>query len=88
MTMIATHCICGFAELDDETVADHLHQVFTPDDMRGKDGRVHEEGMSLACSCGFMAITAEELDDHFIEAFRPEDGIGRDGRKHGRAETS
>jgi hypothetical protein len=91
--MIATHCICGFAELGDETVTDHLHHAFTPHDMRGKDGQIHEEGTDLACSCGFTGrrqtvIATEELDEHFIEAFMPDDGIGRDGRKHGRAETA
>jgi hypothetical protein len=83
--MTAVRCTCGFAELADETVTDHLLRVFSPDDLRGKDGQVHEEGNSLACSCGFTAITPDELDEHFLAMFTPKDTIGRDGNKHGPA---
>ncbi len=85
MAMIPAQCACGFTELDDETLADHLQLVFTPDDMRGEDGRIHQEGARLACFCGFTARAPEELDGHFREVFTPDDAVGRDGRKHGRA---
>jgi hypothetical protein len=82
--MIAVQCVCGFSGLADETITDHLHHVFMPADMRGKDGFVHEELSSLACSCGLTAITADELDEHFLKTFMPDDGTGRDGKRHGR----
>jgi hypothetical protein len=80
--MMAVHCSCGFKELDDEAITDHLHQVFTPEDSRGNDGLVHMEGDRLTCVCGFTAITPEELDDHFLALFTPDDAIGRDGERH------
>jgi hypothetical protein len=82
--MTAVQCECGFSELADETLTDHLHQAFAPDDMRGKDGIVHQELSSLACGCGFTAATADELDEHFLQAFTPDDGTGRDGNRHAR----
>lgn len=81
--MIAVQCACGFSGLADETITDHLHQVFAPADMRGKDGLVHEEMNSLACGCGFTATTAEALDEHFLQTFTPDDGTGRDARGMG-----
>jgi hypothetical protein len=83
--MADNQCRCGFSELADETLTDHLLRVFTPDDMRGNDGQVHEEGAALACLCGFAASTADELDEHFGIVFTPDDAIGSDGRKHGPA---
>jgi serine/threonine-protein kinase RsbW len=80
--MMTTQCACGFTELDDETLSDHLQRVFEPADRRGNDGRVHEEGTRLACVCGFAAVTGDRLDQHFLAAFTPPGGIGRDGRKH------
>jgi hypothetical protein len=80
--MTAASCSCGFTELDDETMTDHLHSVFEPDDRKGTDGQLHEEGEHLACWCGFAAATPEDLDDHFLAVFTPGDGIGRDGKKH------
>jgi hypothetical protein len=80
--MTAAQCTCGFTELDDEQITDHLLLVFEPDDHRGSDGLVHEEGGSLTCLCGFAAVTAEELDLHFSKAFTPNDAIGRDGKRH------
>lgn len=82
MTITPAQCACGFTELGDETLTDHLHGVFTPDDMRVKDGLVHEERKRLACSCGLAARTPDELDGHFRDVFTPDDGVGRDGRKH------
>jgi len=83
--MLATRCACGFTELDDEQILDHLALVFTPDDSVGNDGRVHEELSGRACACGFAGITSEGLESHFLESFRPADGRGRDGRWHGPA---
>jgi len=80
--MIAARCSCGFTQLADEEIIDHLQLVFEPDDHRGSDGRVHEERASLTCACGLAAITSDELDAHFLQVFTPGDGIGRDSHKH------
>jgi serine/threonine-protein kinase RsbW len=79
--MIA-QCSCGFTELDDEAITDHLQQVFQPDDLVGNDGQIHEERASLTCACGLAATTAGELDAHFLKAFTPDDATGRDGNRH------
>jgi hypothetical protein len=80
--MVAARCSCGFAELADEEMTDHLLSVFEPDDLKGNDGQVHEERGCLACACGLSAITTEELDAHFLKTFIPADVIGRDGQRH------
>jgi hypothetical protein len=80
--LIADRCSCGFMELADEEIIDHLELVFEPDDQAGNDGQVHEERGPLTCACGLAAITAEELDEHFLKVFTPCDAVGRDGRKH------
>jgi hypothetical protein len=80
--MTATRCACGFKELADEEITDHLHLAFEPDDIKGNDGQPHEERDHLTCACGFSAITSEELDSHFLKVFAPADAIGRDGRRH------
>jgi hypothetical protein len=82
-------CSCGFTETAsvDETLADHLMEVFAPDDGKGPDGRVHLEGeVSLFCLCG-IGGSAERLDDHLLAVFTPADAIGRDGHKHERLEA-
>jgi hypothetical protein len=84
--MTATRCTCGFTELDDEEITDHLHLVFDPDDHRGNDGLIHEEGNPLTCLCGFDAISPEELDAHFLKVFISDDTVGRDGLRHEPAE--
>ncbi len=81
--MMAARCACGFTELPDENILDHLAVVFTPDDCVGNDGKVHEELPGHACACGFVGITPEELEGHLMEAFTPADGTGLDGREHG-----
>jgi hypothetical protein len=81
--MIAARCSCGFTELADEEMTDHLLQVFEPDDQKGTDGLVHEERDRLVCACGLSAITPEELDEHLLKVFTPDNAIGRDGQKHG-----
>jgi hypothetical protein len=75
-------CSCGFTELDDETLTDHLHLVFEPDDRIGTDGQAHGEGDPLTCACGFTAATVGELDEHLLKAFTPDDAVGRDGQRH------
>jgi hypothetical protein len=74
--------MCGFTELADEEITDHLELVFEPDDPTGNDGRVHEETSNLTCSCGLAAITTDEFDTHFLAVFTPADGLGRDGMRH------
>ena len=81
--MADARCSCGFSEAGDETITDHLLEVFAPEDCRGSDGLVHEEVRpDLTCSCGLVAATAGELDAHFLRVFTPGDLVGRDGRKH------
>ena len=80
--MTGARCACGFAELADEELIDHLLGVFEPDDHIGHDGLVHEERDRLTCACGFTGTTPDEFDAHVLKAFAPGDGIGRDGRRH------
>ena len=80
--MTTAQCSCGFKELGDEEIIDHLLHVFEPNDHRDHDSPVHEERNPLTCACGFAAVTAEELDSHLLKAFTPGDAIGRDGQKH------
>jgi hypothetical protein len=81
--MAGARCSCGFAEVVgvDETIGDHLREVFTPDDDTGPDGKVHLEGTGLLCMCG-TGGSGERLDSHFLEVFRPADSAGRDGVAH------
>ena len=80
--MMPVRCTCGFTELADEEISDHLLLVFEPDDHIGNDGLAHEEREHLTCACGFTAITSEEFDGHVLKAFTPDDATGTDGRKH------
>jgi hypothetical protein len=80
--MNAAHCTCGFTELADEEITDHLLLAFEPHDSTGNDGQVHEERQHLHCACGLAAITSEELDAHLLAAFTPHDATGSDGRRH------
>jgi anti-sigma regulatory factor (Ser/Thr protein kinase) len=80
--VIAARCSCGFMELADEEIIDHLELVFAPDDLVGNDGQAHEEHGRLTCACGLSAITSEELDEHCWKVFTPYEAIGRDGRRH------
>jgi hypothetical protein len=82
--MTPVRCACGFTEDDaaDETIGDHLFEVFAPEDGMAADGLVHLEGESnLFCLCG-AGGSATELDAHFLAVFTPADLIGRDGDKH------
>jgi hypothetical protein len=80
--MIAAQCSCGFTELADEEIIDHLLLVFEPANSAGNDGAAHEERGRLTCWCGFTAITTEELDTHFMQLFTPPDAVGYDGNRH------
>jgi len=82
MGVVPARCACGFTELDDEEIADHLALVFTPDDSIGPDGKLHEELLGLACACGYLAIAPEEIEGHLLTAFMAADGIGLDGKRH------
>jgi anti-sigma regulatory factor (Ser/Thr protein kinase) len=80
--MTAARCTCGFTELADEEMTDHLLRVFEPDDHLGNDGLAHEERERLTCACGSTTSTPEELDAHFMKVFTPRSGIGGDGHRH------
>jgi hypothetical protein len=76
-------CSCGFTEAGDETMTDHLLEVFTPAGCRGNDGLLHEEAFpALTCLCGHTATTPAGLDAHFLAIFAPDDSAGRDGVIH------
>jgi hypothetical protein len=75
-------CSCGFAELADETLADHLQRVFIPDDGRAADGTVHEEHATGTCACGFGPASPIALDAHLLAVFTPGNLTGCDGREH------
>jgi hypothetical protein len=80
--MIPARCTCGFTELADEELIDHLLLIFERDDHIGNDGLAHEEREHLTCACGFAAITSEEFDSHILKAVTPGDAIGSDGHRH------
>ena len=81
--MADERCACGFAESGDETIIDHLLEMFTPQGCRGNDGLLHEEAFpALTCFCGQVAATGQELDNHFLAAFTPAGSIGPDGTVH------
>jgi hypothetical protein len=75
-----TECPCGFTELEDETLVDHLNEVFESDDMIGNDGLAHGESEIRTCLCGFVATVLDELDEHLLSVFTPENATGRDGK--------
>jgi hypothetical protein len=81
--MTGTRCTCGFTEAGDETINDHLLEVFTPEACRGNDGLLHEEAFpALTCLCGLTAETTQEMDDHFLAMFTPAGSAGPDGVVH------
>jgi hypothetical protein len=87
--MTPAQCVCGFTEDEagNETLGDHLLEVFAPEDGRAADGLVHLEGeQSLSCMCG-AGGSIDELDAHFLAVFTPADLVGRDGRKHEKSRT-
>jgi hypothetical protein len=62
--MTPAQCVCGFTEDEagDETICDHLIEVFAPEDGRAADGLVHLEGeQNLFCMCG-VGGSPGELD--------------------------
>jgi hypothetical protein len=42
--VIADRCSCGFIELADEEIIDHLELVFVPDGLTGNDGPMRSTG--------------------------------------------
>jgi hypothetical protein len=80
--MTAARCACGFTELADEELTDHLLNAFEPDDHIGHDGRAHEERAPLTCACGLTATTPDDLDAHILQAFTPDDAKDRHGQRH------
>jgi hypothetical protein len=80
--MTAASCLCGFTELADEQMIDHLLHAFEPDDRIGNDGRTHEEREPLTCACGLTATTPEDLDGHLLQVFTPDDAKDRHGQRH------
>jgi hypothetical protein len=80
--MPRSSCSCGFAELADESITDHLQYVFELGDDRGTDGNAHFETALLTCSCGLATHAPAVLDEHFLAIFTPPSRIARDGRRH------
>jgi hypothetical protein len=80
--MTAASCICGFTELADENLIDHLLHAFETDDRIGHDGLAHEEREPLTCACGLTATTPEDLDAHLLQVFTPDDARDRHGQRH------
>ena len=80
--MLATRCACGFQELADEQLIDHLLSVFEPEGAIGTDGDIHLETTSKACSCGLPFPSVEQFDAHFLAQFTPADSIGHKGQRH------
>lgn len=74
-------CSCGFIPADEETLADHLGEMFLPDDDTDEAGRRHAETAPGTCLCGH-AGSAADLDAHLVAVFTPPGRIGRDGREH------
>jgi hypothetical protein len=81
-------CLCGFAPAGEETLADHLGEMFLPDDDTDEAGRRHAETTSGTCLCGHAADSAAGLDAHLVAVFTPPGRIGRDGRAHIPAERT
>ena len=84
------YCSCGFAAEDDDTLQDHLLDVFALEVDRGNDGRVHAEVITAVesrqfehvCTCGFASDITADFDGHMLLVFTTPDHVGDDGRKH------
>jgi hypothetical protein len=86
-----TVCECGFTASSEEELADHLGEMFIPDDDIAPDGRQHAErfepgrdGTAWECLCGVITIERAAFDAHLLAVFTPADGTGRDGQRHSR----
>jgi hypothetical protein len=79
-------CSCGFTETADEILADHLGEMFIPDDDTDEASHVHAETHARTCLCGHVAASAADLDAHLLAAFTSPGHLGRDGRAHNPAE--
>ena len=90
--MTDRHCCCGYASASADDLADHLAEMFTPDDDAAVDGQRHAEAaggtpwpatpVGWRCLCGFEAPDIAQLDAHLLAAFTPGDAVGRDGNRH------
>jgi len=79
---LATQCACGFEQLADEQLIDHMLAAFESPGAVGADGKIHDELAGQACSCGFLALSGDEMESHFLAIFTPVGSVGRDGRVH------
>lgn len=77
-----TSCSCGFTPTVDETLADHLGEMFIPDDDTDKASQSHAETDARTCLCGHVATSSSDLDVHLLAAFTSPGHFGRDGRAH------
>ena len=77
-----TTCSCGFIPAGEETLADHLGEMFLPDDDTDGAGRRHAETTPGTCLCGHAAGSAADLDAHLVAVFTPPGNLSRDGRTH------
>jgi len=80
-------CSCGFTPTVDETLADHLGEMFIPDDDTDEVGQRHAEAGGRTCLCGHKATSATGLDTHLVAALTPPGRVGRDGRPHAPVDT-
>jgi len=83
-----TTCSCGFTPTVDETLADHLGEMFIPDDDTDEAGQRHAETGARTCLCGHTATSGAGLDAHLLAAFTSPGHLGRDGRAHNLAEEA
>jgi hypothetical protein len=77
-----TACSCGFTPAEDESLTDHLGEMFIPDDDTDEAGRHHAETELRTCLCGYVAPDAADLDAHLLAAFTSPGRLDRDGHAH------
>jgi hypothetical protein len=77
-----TICSCGYAPTSEESLADHLGEMFIPSDDTDASGQLHAEAVPGRCVCGHIVASQAALDAHLLAAFTPPDHLGRDGHEH------
>ena len=75
-------CLCGFTPAGEETLADHLGEMFVPSNDADESGQLHGETVPGTCLCGQIVASQAALDAHLLAAFTPPDQLGFDGRRH------
>lgn len=95
--MTDRRCLCGYAAASADDLADHMAEMFTPDDDTAADGQRHAEAAddtswpatpaTWKCLCGFTAGDSTQLDAHLLTAFTPGGAVGRDGNRHTAAKS-